>query len=414
MTDDFRPPNEVAEADDRLEKSNTQEQPSKVDSLVDNDIGGITMGSARDNIKKKIADPKNHFWSRGLKLRPASQNHKIIGSSIAAAILIIGGGAIFALKNSFNNYAVDEPSTFRHEPKTSEPSVLTGVQVPIGTNKQRVIGVMIENSPDARPQAGLYESGMVFEAIAEGGITRFLTLHLEKNPSYIGPVRSVRPYYADWAASFDAALAHAGGSHEGIVRMEKLKIPDLDYTVAGGAFQRVSDRFAPHNLYTNMKALKSEAKRLKHQKQSRFTPLDRKIKENAKPPAAKVKNINFSISGGLYDARFVYDAKSNSYKRFMGGSPHRDHKSGKQISPKVVVALVTKYNQSGIYSVYKTAGSGQIVVFQDGQAYKGTWKRKDGRGSLQFFDTKGQPLELNPGQTWVTALKSAGQAKYGP
>ncbi|HEY5695624.1 MAG TPA: DUF3048 domain-containing protein, partial [Candidatus Saccharimonadales bacterium] len=75
-----------------------------------------------------------------------------------------------------------------------------------------VTAIMIENSPDARPQSGIKQAGVVFEAIAEGGITRFLTLHQQDKPQMIGPVRSLRMYYVDWLAPFNASVAHVGGS----------------------------------------------------------------------------------------------------------------------------------------------------------------------------------------------------------
>lgn len=413
MTEDFRSPFEIEDEENRKLNQSSKSSASKVDSLVDNDAGAITMGNSgkKSSPKKKTSGP---FWSRGLKLWPSSRKHKIIGSSVAVGILVLGAGGVFALSNMFKTEPEPQVAV-KHEPKTKEPSKLTGIEVPLKTNEQRVIGIMIENSPDARPQAGLRDAGVVFEAIAEGGITRFLALFLESDPSYIGPVRSVRPYYAEWARGFDAALAHAGGSADGLAKVRSLKVSDLDYTIAGNAFRRVSDRYAPHNLYTSIDGLRKETKRLKMARESKFTGFARKkeLPINAERPP-KIKKIAFSISGGLYDVRWTYDQKSNSYKRVLAGTAHRDHRSGKQISPKVVVALITSYSQNGIYSVYKTAGSGQVIVFQDGQATKGVWKRKTAKDPLQFFDGEGKPLRLNPGQTWITALRSGGEAKYGP
>lgn len=410
MIENFRPPYEVEEDNKNTQKTQNSEAPnSRVDSLVDNDEGAVIVGSGKKTaLKNKI----KKIWGKGLSYAPSSKKQKIIGSSIAAVIIVLGAGGVYALNQMFK--PKPDPQVITSvEPKTSEPSKLTGVEVPLKENEKRVIGVMIENSPEARPQAGLQESGIVFEAIAEGGITRFLTLHLEGNPKNLGPVRSVRPYYAEWASGFDAALGHAGGSAEGLARLGQLKIPDLDYTIAGGAYSRVSDRYAPHNLFTSMSKLRSEAKRLKYQKPSKFTGLQRK-KETKNIENATVKSISFSLSGALYDTKYTYDAKNNNYKRLMAGTAHRDKSSGKQISPKVVVALVTKYSQKGIYSVYRTAGSGQVIVFQDGKAQKGVWKRKDVKDSLQFYTSDGQPLRINPGQTWITAIGNAGAVKYGP
>lgn len=400
MTDDLRSPKGANAPDPPKE--------SQVHSLVDHNASAVTLGQA----KKKAAKTSqaHRFWEKGLRLWPSSRQHKIIGSSIAVALIALGGVGVYALSRALEyKPGADTPIVIKQS--KTEPSKLTGVEVPREVNDKRVIGIMIENSPDARPQAGLKDAGVVFEAIAEGGITRFHALFLESSPGYIGPVRSVRPYYADWSAGFDAAFAHAGGSGDGLARLAKLKMSDLDYTIAVNAYHRVSDRFAPHNLYTSIKALRKEMKRLKYARPSKFEGFKRKV-ESQKAAGKPARNINFAISGELYDVRFAYDSKKNNYKRYLGGLPHRDHKSGKQITPKVVVALVTSYSQNGIYSVYKTTGSGKIIVFQDGKATRGIWKKPSAKSSLQFFDSSGKPLRLNPGQTWITALKSTNEARY--
>lgn len=412
MTDDFRSPYEIEDDEsppEKLENNSLDSRSSKVHSLVDNDVGSVTVGNARKKPPKKTKG-KGSFWDKGLAIWPSSKEHKIIGSSIAAAVIVLGSVGVFALNNALKFQPSAETPIVKKVSKT-EPSKLTGIKVPKDINKKRVIGIMIENSPDARPQAGLHEAGVVFEAIAEGGITRFHALFLEGDTNYIGPVRSVRPYYAEWSAGFDAAFAHAGGSAEGLAKLRSLKMSDLDYTIAVNAYQRVSDRFAPHNLYTSLKSLRKETKRLKYNRASKFQGFVRKP-ELSKVGKTPVKNISFNISSELYNVRFVYDKKSNSYKRYMGGAPHKDHRSGTQITPKVVVALVTKYRQSGIYSVYRTQGKGKVLIFQDGKVFKGTWKKSGAKKSLQFFDKNGQTIRLNPGQTWITALTGTSEAKY--
>src|SRR6185369_4571690 len=134
---------------------------------------------------------------------------------------------------------------------TTEASKLQGIQVGFDVNKRPVNAVMIENSEFARPQSGLDQAGVVFEAVAEGGITRFLTLFQDTNTAYLGPVRSVRPYYIQWALGFDAAIAHVGGSPEALSAMKSWSVKDLDQFANGSYFQRVNNRDAPHNVYTS-------------------------------------------------------------------------------------------------------------------------------------------------------------------
>lgn len=426
MVDDIRPQPAKREADDENKKGASEQFPGiKPDplesssdiSLIDNDSGAI-----RAPLKKyQPPQSKNHekpkswkdkFFSRGLTIWPHTEKQKKIGLAIIAVLLVFGSVTAYALNKILKRPFEISNSTIVFEPKSTSPSRLTGVEIPNKLNKHHVTSIQIENSPDARPQSGLYDAGIVFEAIAEGGITRFNALFLETKPVYIGPIRSVRPYYVDLMLPFDPSFVHAGGSAQGLAKVRKLKVKDIDHGANADAFQRISSRYAPHNLYSSMGALDKVSKRRGYNK-STFTSWPRLIRE---APADKVTagQINFYISGPLYDVQYNYDKDSNSYKRRMAGQPHMDEKAKKQIKPKVVIALIMKFHQNGIYSVYKTTGSGQMFVFQNGEVIKGKWKKSGSRQQFKFTDNKGRTIRLNPGQTWVTLLKSSGEVKFSP
>lgn len=296
-------------------------------------------------------------------------------------------------------------------PPTTEPSRLTGVQVPIEENKLPVTGVMIENSPDARPQSGLKDAGVVFEAIAEGGITRFMALFQTERPAYIGPVRSARPYYLEFLVPFDAPIAHAGGSGQALAEIRNQGIKDLDHGANGDIYHRVSNRFAPHNLYTSRDELLARQQE-RGWGTSNFTGFVRKAETPATTP--NVKSIDVKMSGYLYDPHFDYEPETNSYKRFMAGQPHTDEKTGQIIKPKVVVVIVMPHTYEGIYSVYATRGSGKAYFFQDGIVTEGIWEKADRNTQFKFGDANGAPLGLNPGQTWITLAASASDVSFAP
>ncbi len=133
------------------------------------------------------------------------------------------------------------------------------------------------------------------------------------------------------------------------------------------------------------------------------------------PPAPTAKTIDLAISSVLFNVHYDYDAASNSYSRSMGGTPHTDQRSGAQLKPKVVIALVMQRSQNGIYSVYQTSGTGEMFAFQDGQFQKGTWtKGGAAKDQFVFTDAAGKPLKLNPGQTWVTLVSAAAQVTSAP
>jgi hypothetical protein len=314
------------------------------------------------------------------------------------------------------------------EPAQKFYSPLTGVEVNESLTKRPVTAVMIENSVDARPQAGLQEAGVVFEAIAEGGITRFMALYQEAEPKRLGPLRSARPYYVEWAKGFDASYAHSGGSNQALQLIQSLKLNDLDHGKHPDYFERVSNRYAPHNVYTDMKRLDA-LKKEKGYTKSDFTPWSRIQKTDEEPAAPatevsettpvatnkKATKIEFDISSPLYNTSYSYNSENKTYARTMAGQRHVDEVSGKQITPDVVIGMETSYSihPNGIHSIYKTTGSGKATIFQNGEVITATWSKKSRSAQLQFLDKDDNPIELAPGQTWITVVPS-GRISYTP
>lgn len=293
------------------------------------------------------------------------------------------------------------------------PSTLTGLPVDASINQGPVTGVMIENSLDARPQSGLSQAGVVFEAIAEGGITRFLALYQDTAPANVGPIRSARPYYLQWALGFDAGYAHVGGSPEAMADINTWGVRNLDQFYNSGYYHRVDTRAAPHNVYTAIATL-NQLEISKGYTSSSYTGFSRKIETPAKIPTAKT--INLHISGALYDVSYAYDATTNSYLRSEGGVPHADAETGTQLSPKVVIALVMPYSleADGSHSVYNTIGSGPVYIFEDGVVSTGQWTKSSNASQFVFTDSNNVVINLNPGQTWLTAMANTADVAYAP
>jgi hypothetical protein len=333
----------------------------------------------------------------------------------AAAVLIVGTAATFA----YANQPHDTGGTFaskkgNYVPKvTTVASNLTGLQVDSSINQRPVTGIMIENSVDARPQSGLDQAGIVFEAIAEGGITRFLALFQDNQTDYVGPVRSVRPYYLQWCMSFDCAIGHVGGSPEALSNIKTWGVKDLDQFYNSGAYKRISSRYAPHNVYTNITQL-NQVEASKGFGAASYTPLPRKTDSPSTAPNAAT--VNLAISSAQYNVTFAYDAVTNSYKRSEGGAAHMVVNSAgqqTQISPKVVVALVMQYGvASDHHSQYNVTGSGQAFVFQDGVITTATWSKTDNKAPIVLTGADNQPVKLNAGQTWFTAVGGANLVTY--
>lgn len=348
-------------------------------------------------------------------MKRLSTKRKIIYSLLLLIVL----GIVAACLILMNKPAPEVPSFPVYHAPTSNtvPSKLTGLQVDPAINKLQVTGVMIENSVFARPQSSLDQAGIVYEAVAEAGITRFLALFQDTKSEYIGPVRSARPYYVQWCQAFDCALAHVGGSPEALNDIKQWKVKNLDQFVGGAYFHRVNSRYAPHNMYTSQDKL-SEYEKLRGYTSSDYTGFEHLLKE-PKVATANITttSISFNYPGTAYDVHYTYQPKTNDYVRYEGGQPHKAADANgalHQITPKVVIGLVAPYSLKGdsYHSDYNTVGSGTIFVFQNGTYVKGTWSRASRDANFVFKDANGQALKLTPGQTWISVLANVSDVSY--
>ncbi len=410
MNDDFLVPND--------QKSNTDNAADNLD-ISESDFKTPEEAAQNEELQEPKEPPKTMNEKKGIfkKLnQKLSKKQKIILIILLIVCLagLLGYAWVWKHKKAPASTA-SAPVAKKAEPKpTTEASKLTGLQVGFDVNKRPVTAVMIENSPDARPQAGLKEAGVVFEAVAEGGITRFLALFQDTEPGYIGPVRSARPYYVEWEKAFDAPYAHVGGSGDGLARIKELGVKDMDQFYNPAPYHRISTRFAPHNVYTSMGELRA-LETSKGWTSSDYTGFTRAKKE-APVATPTYKTIDVNLSGFLYNPHWDYDSASNSYLRSEGGKPHVDDKSGQQISAKVVVVMVTKVGLmgDGYHSLYQTGGTGPVYIFQNGEQLQGNWSKKDAGSQITFTDPAGKPIQLTPGATWITAVGDANNISAKP
>lgn len=419
MVSDFLPNRGKTDGDSDTDSQTDEQAFVPPEALVDQeefiDMAAGSKKPASKKPKKALRKPLalvvslKDWWQKRTK-----KQQLIAAAAFGAVILLVGGFLILHKPKPAPKPApvVKQEEKKVEPPKpTTEASRLTGVQVPPEYNQLPVTGIMIENSPDARPQSGLKDAGVVFEAVAEGGITRFLTLFQEAQPDYVGPVRSVRPYYLQWLQGFDAAVAHVGGSGEALEKIRTDGIKDLDQFYNGGAYQRITQRYAPHNVYTSLGALLSLEKS-KGYTSSTFTGFTRKAEKAIVPPT--VTSIDFVISGPLYNVHYDYDPDNVSYKRSEGGKPHTDERSGQQLAPKVVIALVMPQgiDPDGLHTTYSTIGSGKAYIFQDGGVTEGTWAKAADKEQFQFKDAAGAVIPLNAGQTWISVVGDVADVSY--
>lgn len=287
-------------------------------------------------------------------------------------------------------------------------SLLTGEQAPDqAAITAPVTAIMIENSPLARPQSGLKEAEVVYEAIAEGGITRFLAIYQQAKPRLIGPVRSLRMYYIDWLAPYNASAAHIGGSANALKEIRSAGYRDLDQFFNAGSYWRATDRYAPHNVYTSFERLDA-LNQAKGYTESVFTSFARVDGTASEQPTATTVTINFSSAD--YNTAYTYDKVTNRYLRSVGGAPHLDREAG-QISPAAVVALRVNMQlvmEDGYREQIDTTSGGDAVIFQNGTVRQATWRKPARAAPLTLTDQDGKEIPLVRGQTWIAAVPLQG------
>lgn len=349
-----------------------------------------------------MKSPKQKLWVR---LKDCVNSHKKISITFCVAAFVVsacGVAAAWFLIPTKTVAIASESPTAEETPAQKFYSPLTGVEVPDeATTTRQVTAIMIENSPASRPQSGVKAAGIIFEAIAEGGITRFATLHQEDRPSLIGPVRSLRPYYLDWIAPFDAAIAHVGGSANALATVRDGSFKDIDQFFNGAYYWRATDRYAPHNVYTSFDKLDA-LNQVKGYTSSSFKAWPRKVDAPSTTPNAK--SIDIKVSSSTYNAHYDYDAASNSYVRYIGGAPSVDREAG-QNTPKTVIAMKVPTQiayEDGYREQMTTTGIGEAYVFQDGIVRQGFWRKDGQKNQLMFYDKSAHTIALNPGQTWIT------------
>ena len=352
--------------------------------------------------KKTPSEPKAPNWF--------TRHKKLAIILSVVAVLVIGGGVATGLYFLNKKPAEVTPAKVVKPAPAPEPvkyySPLTGnVVTDTAATTQAVTAIMIENSPDARPQSGLKDAGVVFEAIAEGGITRFLTLFQQEKPALVGPVRSVRMYYVDWLAAFNASVAHVGGSAAALAEVRGGNYRDIDQFFNAGTYWRATDRYAPHNVYTSFEKLDA-LNAAKGYTSSTFTGFTRKDSKALATPAAT--SISVTISSDLYNSAYTYDAATNLYNRSQAGAPHLDREGG-QISPRVVIVMKVPMRlvlEDGYREQIDAIGTGSATIFQDGDVKEVTWTKASKAEQIKFTDATGKDYPLARGQTWITAVPS--------
>lgn len=340
-------------------------------------------------------------------------------------------------------------------PRT-EPCPLNGALYPKPQRewweKHRPLGVMIENHQEAKPQSGLSSADVIYEAVAEGGITRFLAVYYCQDTEIIGPVRSARTYYLDWISEYgDFPLyAHVGGANcnrqtgsgcangapaDALGQINQYGwglYNDLSgFSLSFPTFWRDTERLpnvaTEHTMYSTPTKLWEAAEKRgltdKDEKGRKWNEefvswfFKEDAPEGSRPDSFSVE-FPFWEGYDAYRVKWEYDKASNSYKRLNGGEAHVDKNNAAQLTAKnIVLAFMTERSANDDYEnnahlLYGTKGEGKVIILQDGQKIEGRWRKKDRTDRTKFYDVQGQEVKFNPGQIWIEILPLGTEVKF--
>lgn len=287
----------------------------------------------------------------------------------------------------------------------------------------RIVTVMIDNHSDARPQAGIAEAHVVYEVPVEGSLTRYLAI-FDENDSVprIGPVRSARPYFIDVAREYGNPLyLHSGGSPEALSLLKSGIIRDINEFAWGSSFWRVSNKNAPHNLFTSSSAWISIEKGLSQLSATFYSPNDWQSwrfmrygnDEDYAQLALATTSVSSSQSNSSVAIRFAanytigwkYDARKQEYFRLIQGVPSVDAFSQPILATTILVqqAAVKSLDSEDRKSI-ALIGSGKGMAISRGQVVRATWKKASPTDRTRWYDSDGKELVFIPGTVWVEVV----------
>lgn len=422
-------------------------EPTTKISLVER----ISEGEAERNTPAVGNDP------RPKKLKNPTTSKKWLISLIIGIVGLIGG-IICLLVGILGPKKLAEAANYPKIPSKPDEeqtySALTGETLSDPSLKDApAYCIQTPNGTDgARPHAGLNEAGVVFEAIAEAGITRFAAIYQNPSSAIIGPIRSLRIYYLQWDTPFDCTIVHAGGSGDALAALSAGGYKDLtenyQYMYRGTYSNRLWNNLFTTSAYLkkfssdhgyNTSNIKGFARMTPAESAKARVDAGAKEKLNIIKPAeantseiiASAPNISLRFGGWVsFNVNYAYDGTTNTYNRsYESGANHEVYKCPagdlgernpedvcemSQISPSVVIAMMVQERKAAdnYHEDITAIGSGDAYIFQNGTAIKGTWNKNSAEDQIKFLDSNKEEISLAPGQTFISAVPTYGSVEY--
>ena len=351
-----------------------------------------------------------------------SKKHLLIWGIIIVILILAGilGTKIYLDKRNAENIPSnvgEETNTVqqieelnKEEEKEKEPDIFHG--------DDRPIAVMIDNHSGAWPQAGLNKTYLVYEIIVEGGETRLMALFKGQDVDTVGPVRSSRHYFLDYAMENDAIYAHYGWSPKAKSDISSLGINNLNGIYYGKpTFWRISDKRAPHNATTSTKTLLAAAKKKGYKTTSKATSVLNYAKEEKELSEGKTATEVKIPHSYLHSVTYKYDSKTKRYTRYARGRLQKDYSTGKSITTKNIIIMFANNSQlqdgtSKDRQNLHNIGTFDGYYITNGKAIKIKCKKESRRSKTIYTNAStGEVIEVNDGNTWINICPKKANVK---
>jgi hypothetical protein len=300
-------------------------------------------------------------------------------------------------------------------------SDLDGVAAPAADANRLPMAVMIGDYPAARPLSGFSTASIVYQSYEEYQEDRYMLVFQEQRAVSIGGVRSTRPYFVRWAAEYKALLGHDGGD----TTVRTVVIPamiangsiyNMDEGTSGGcAYHRVTNRVSPHNLYTTTSDLISCAASKGFPKTFQVAPTRTFVDDTPAIDLPASQSITVPYTNSTESYRF--DPTTDSYLRLINGQLQIDAANNQQVYARNIVVMFQTVSQAawdfGIARIdIANVGTGKAIVFQEGRAITGTWKKTSDTALTRFYDDSNNEIPLVRGETFIQSVPPGTAVTY--
>lgn len=395
-------------------------------------------------MKQRISRVTERVSAGAQRVWSGHKKQVIAAGAIAAALVIVATGLLLSAGGGQVAQATSSPSSSQPLPTPTASSTdvipspsasdeagtnvqpdgwaysdLDGVLAPADLAHRLPMAIMIGDNIPARPQLGFSSASIVYQSYEEYQETRYMMVFQEGTATDIGGLRSARPYFVRWAAEYKALYGHDGGDADSLEHVIPTLSRDIyDEDAARGGYcpyHRTTTRVAPHNEMTNTADLiRCAAKR---GYPSTFQNVPTRTFVDDTPLASRAESQSITVPYRRVSVGYSFDPALDSYLRLIDGKPQIDPANNEQVYARNVIVMfqavtagTPTYNLQRI--VLSNVGSGPAIVFKEGKAITGTWKKPTDTALTRLYDDAGNEIPLVRGEIFIQSVPPGTAVTY--